>query len=80
MPLPNLPQTDFISMHSDILTPLTAMGVHFEIDDHKGPIIEQPISSMEQVLAFRAVGLGTAMAVWPEECGVCRSGNCTSST
>ena len=34
---------------SDILTPLTALGVPFEIDDHKGPLIENPIHSMEQV-------------------------------
>lgn len=32
---------------SDILTPLPAMGVAFDIDDHKGPIIEDPILSME---------------------------------
>lgn len=35
---------------SDILTPLAAMGVPFEIDDHKGPIIERPISRLDQVL------------------------------
>ena len=28
---------------SDILTPLPALGMPFEIDDLKGPIIEQPI-------------------------------------
>lgn len=28
---------------SDILTPLPALGMPFEIDDMKGPIIEQPI-------------------------------------
>lgn len=33
---------------SDILTPLTALGVPFEIDDHKGPLIESPIHSIEQ--------------------------------
>ena len=34
---------------SDILTPLTALGVPFEIDDHKGPIIENRISSIDEV-------------------------------
>ena len=34
---------------SDILTPLTALGVPFEIDDHKGPIIENRISSLDEV-------------------------------
>jgi hypothetical protein len=34
---------------SDILTPLAALGVPFEIDDHKGPIIESPISRLDQV-------------------------------
>ncbi len=36
-------------MRSDIMTPLTALGVPFEIDDHKGPLIENPIHSIEQV-------------------------------
>ena len=33
---------------SDILTPLPALGVPFEIDDAKGPIIDRPVRSMEQ--------------------------------
>jgi hypothetical protein len=34
---------------SDILTPLTALGVPFDIDDNKGPLIDNPIRTMEQV-------------------------------
>ena len=36
---------------SDILTPLPALGVPFEIDDVKGPIIAEPVRSLEQVMA-----------------------------
>lgn len=36
---------------SDILTPLPALGVPFEIDDAKGPIIADPVRSIEQVKA-----------------------------
>ena len=34
---------------SDILTPLPALGVPFEIDDVKGPLIANPVRSIEQV-------------------------------
>ena len=34
---------------SDILTPLAAVGVPFDIDDTKGPLIEEPVRSLEQV-------------------------------
>lgn len=36
---------------SDILTPLPALGVPFEIDDVKGPIIAEPVRSLEQARA-----------------------------
>lgn len=42
---------------SDILTPLPALGVPFEIDDVKGPIIEHPITSMEAVQQLHALDL-----------------------
>ena len=38
-----------LSVYSDILTPLTALGVPFEIDDHKGPIIENKITTLDEV-------------------------------
>lgn len=37
-------------LFSDILTPLPAIGIPFEIDENKGPLIDQPIRSLEQVL------------------------------
>lgn len=40
---------DGVIIFSDILTPLPAFGIPFEIDDHKGPIIENPIRTMEQL-------------------------------
>jgi hypothetical protein len=40
---------DGVILFSDILTPLPAVGVPFEIDDTKGPLIDSPIRSMEQV-------------------------------
>jgi uroporphyrinogen-III decarboxylase len=33
---------------SDILTPLPALGVPFDIDDNKGPLIDNPIRSLDQ--------------------------------
>jgi hypothetical protein len=39
----------FLPPRSDILTPLPAMGVPFDIDDVKGPIIDNPIQSMDGI-------------------------------
>jgi uroporphyrinogen decarboxylase len=38
---------DGVILFSDILTPLTACGIPFEIDDNKGPLIDNPIRSMD---------------------------------
>ncbi len=40
---------DGVILFSDILTPLPGVGVNFDIDDNKGPIIDTPIRSLEQV-------------------------------
>eukprot|EP01023_Acetabularia_acetabulum_P005455 TRINITY_DN1222_c0_g1_i1.p1 TRINITY_DN1222_c0_g1~~TRINITY_DN1222_c0_g1_i1.p1 ORF type:complete len:399 (+),score=45.39 TRINITY_DN1222_c0_g1_i1:175-1371(+) len=40
---------DGVILFSDILTPLPAMGINFEIDDVKGPIIENTVKTMDQV-------------------------------
>jgi hypothetical protein len=45
-----------VILFSDILTPLPAVGVPFEIDDNKGPLIDDPIRSMEQVGRGAAAG------------------------
>jgi uroporphyrinogen decarboxylase len=42
-------QPDGVIMFSDILTPLPGLGIPFEIIESKGPIIETPIRTQEQV-------------------------------
>ncbi|KAL4458033.1 hypothetical protein ABPG75_012898 [Micractinium tetrahymenae] len=43
---------DGVIMFSDILTPLPALGIEFDVIKGKGPRIDNPISSMEQVRAL----------------------------
>ncbi|KAK9823843.1 hypothetical protein WJX72_005874 [[Myrmecia] bisecta] len=45
-------QPDGVIMFSDILTPLPALGIEFDVIRNKGPKIESPIRSMEQVTAL----------------------------
>ncbi|EIE22656.1 uroporphyrinogen-iii decarboxylase [Coccomyxa subellipsoidea C-169] len=40
---------DGVILFSDILTPLTGMNIPFDIDTGRGPIIHDPIRTMEQV-------------------------------
>ncbi|QIZ69412.1 uroporphyrinogen decarboxylase [Oxynema aestuarii] len=42
-------QPDGVILFSDILTPLPGMGIPFDIVESKGPIIDPPIRSAEQV-------------------------------
>ena len=42
-------QPDGVIMFSDILTPLPGMGIPFDIVESKGPIIDPPIRSLEQI-------------------------------
>eukprot|EP00891_Asterochloris_glomerata_P002777 jgi/Astpho2/2777/fgenesh1_pm.00050_%23_18_t len=49
---------DGVILFSDILTPLPALGVPFEIDDAKGPIIDRPVRSMEQIKQLHEIDLG----------------------
>jgi uroporphyrinogen decarboxylase len=44
---------DGVIMFSDILTPLEGMGIPFELVEHKGPIIDPPIRTQEQVDQIR---------------------------
>ncbi|KAK3242691.1 Uroporphyrinogen decarboxylase [Cymbomonas tetramitiformis] len=44
---------DGVIMFSDILTPLPAIGVEFDVIRGKGPRIDQPVRSMEDVLALK---------------------------
>jgi len=40
---------DGVILFSDILTPLPGMGINFDILEDKGPIIDKPIRSLDQV-------------------------------
>ncbi|NES41893.1 uroporphyrinogen decarboxylase [Moorena sp. SIO2C4] len=42
-------QPDGVILFSDILTPLPGIGIEFEIVESKGPIINQPIRTQEQI-------------------------------
>ncbi|PRW57352.1 uroporphyrinogen decarboxylase [Chlorella sorokiniana] len=48
---------DGVILFSDILTPLPAFGIPFEIDDDKGPLLDSPIRSSEQLKALHAIDL-----------------------
>lgn len=43
-------------MFSDILTPLVAMGVEFDVVKGKGPVIGNPIRTAEDVAAVQVLG------------------------
>lgn len=45
-------QPDGVILFSDILTPLPGIGISFDIVESKGPIIDPPIRSQEQVSAL----------------------------
>jgi len=47
---------DGVIMFSDILTPLPAMGIEFDVVRGKGPVISNPIRSMEDVAALTPLG------------------------
>lgn len=44
---------DGVIFFSDILTPLPALGIEFDVVKGKGPLIATPIRSMEQVKQLR---------------------------
>lgn len=46
-------QPDGVIMFSDILTPLPGIGIPFDIIESKGPIIDPPIRTQEQVNALK---------------------------
>jgi uroporphyrinogen decarboxylase len=48
-------QPDGVIMFSDILTPLPGVGIPFDIIESKGPIIDPPIRTMEQVKQLRVL-------------------------
>uniref|UniRef100_A0A804QUQ7 uroporphyrinogen decarboxylase n=1 Tax=Zea mays TaxID=4577 RepID=A0A804QUQ7_MAIZE len=54
---------DGVILFSDILTPLPAIGVPFDISDSKGPVIQSPVRSKEQIDGKAAL-LGFVGAPW----------------
>ena len=48
---------DGVIIFSDILTPLPAIGIPFEIDESKGPILDTPIRSEEGLKALHSIDL-----------------------
>ncbi|WOL00780.1 uroporphyrinogen decarboxylase 1, chloroplastic-like isoform X1 [Canna indica] len=50
-------QPDGVIIFSDILTPLPALGVPFEIDEVKGPIIQSPIRDEEGLKCLHPIDL-----------------------
>ena len=64
---------DGVILFSDILTPLAGMGIEFDIVKGKGPIIADPIRSME-VQCCIMLAQGQALALLPAYCclGHCR--------
>eukprot|EP00887_Chlorella_sp_A99_P002135 scaffold21.g2135.t1 len=49
---------DGVIIFSDILTPLPAFGIPFEIDDNKGPLLANTIRSAEQLSQLTPIDLG----------------------
>lgn len=52
---------DGVIMFSDILTPLPGMGIPFDIVESKGPIIDPPIRSREQIDQVHALDPETSL-------------------
>lgn len=48
---------DGVIIFSDILTPLPAFGIPFEIDDNKGPLLDRPIRTMEGLKDLHPIDL-----------------------
>jgi uroporphyrinogen-III decarboxylase len=48
---------DGVILFSDILTPLPAIGIPFDIDETKGPLLDTPIESEEGLQALHKIDL-----------------------
>lgn len=48
---------DGVIIFSDILTPLPAFGIPFEIDDNKGPLLDSPIRTKEGLSVLHPIDL-----------------------
>lgn len=64
---------DGVIIFSDILTPLPAFGIPFEIDDNKGPLLESTIRTKEALSALHDIDLsklsfvGESLAILKKE-------------
>ncbi|MBD2161015.1 uroporphyrinogen decarboxylase [Limnothrix sp. FACHB-1083] len=54
-------QPDGVIMFSDILTPLAGIGIPFDIIESRGPVIESPIRTIEQVNALTPLDADQSM-------------------
>ncbi|OAY70058.1 Uroporphyrinogen decarboxylase 1, chloroplastic, partial [Ananas comosus] len=61
---------DGVIIFSDILTPLPAIGVPFEISDAKGPIIQSPVQFEEHLENLHPIDLEKLQFVDWGECGL----------
>jgi uroporphyrinogen decarboxylase len=64
---------DGVILFSDILTPLPGMGIDFDIIESRGPIIEPPIRSQEQVNGLRPLDPAVALPFVGEVLGRLRA-------
>ena len=68
-------QPDGVILFSDILTPLPAIGIPFEIDDYKGPILDSPIRDADGLKMMHALDLdmlpfvGESLSILRKEVG-----------
>lgn len=65
-------QPDGVILFSDILTPLTGMGIPFDIIESKGPIIDPPIRTLEQIKQLRPLEPAEALGFVGEILGILR--------
>lgn len=54
-------QPDGVILFSDILTPLPGLGIPFDIVESRGPIIDPPIRSLEQIRQLRPLEPETSL-------------------
>ncbi|MCO5607807.1 hypothetical protein L7F22_062008 [Adiantum nelumboides] len=68
-------QPDGVIIFSDILTPLPAIGIDFEIDENKGPIIshtireEEALSSLQEIDFTKVQFVGDSLRILRKEVG-----------
>ena len=64
---------DGVILFSDILTPLPGMGIDFDIVESKGPIIQEPIRTLDQINQLRPLSPNESLNFVGEVLGRLRS-------